>query len=136
MKKEMKYPFKRVGIASIPSLDELRNIHIREFSSKAGGSKKEATSEYLEYEKADSVSDDWKKDLKTPDWVHKLFDKTSSLEEIFMKALKLLRKIRTPESFRIAQLILNEIGRTKEGSEFLKSRITQEIVDEFTFKED
>jgi hypothetical protein len=50
--------------------------------------------------------------------------------------LKSLREKPSEKNLRLALMVLNEIARFRDGSEFLMKRITQDLISEFLARED
>jgi hypothetical protein len=105
--------------------------------SGAGKPKESPPMKYVEKERkeAETLDPEFWKD--GPDWLKKQLncEEEHNYAETFEMMLKSLREKPSEKNLRLAQKVLNEIGRFKEGGKFLTKEITQKLLDEFQAKE-
>jgi hypothetical protein len=80
--------------------------------------------------KVDGISDDfW-----LPTWVREHVDQNLSLEHLVEKIIHHVRANPHHEKLTEAQILLNEIGRSDEGTKIINRHVTHDLVAEIVFR--
>jgi predicted DNA-binding protein (UPF0251 family) len=134
----IKSRLKSVGPATPPPKEALLSLAYAHTGAGSSKPKKKLPTEFreLEIKEVESLRMvPWK---EIPKWLQGQMDcrQEVSREATFDQMLKSLREKPSEKNLRLALMVLNEIGRFRDGSEFLMKRITQDLIDEFLARED
>lgn len=78
----------------------------------------------------------WVDDFERPQWLVDLKDKKVSKEELFEETINQLEKKPNRKNFRIAQMVLTELGRMEDGKQFLLEKLDPKLIAKFIPREE
>ena len=127
-----------VGPATRPSPEVLFGLTDACLDSGIVETKEEPPAEFLKREINEVESPKKIPWEDIPDWLKQQLDcgQGGSREAAFKLVIKHLREKPNEKNMRLAQMVVNEIGRSSDGGEFLMKHIPQDLVDKFLNKEE
>ena len=127
--RQARNPFKEVGAAQEPTAELVLDITRQHTAAGAARAPEAPPPEFVQRQKQIAVAEPRPRG-DVPRWIYARIEKGATPEEVLKHSIERVRRAPSESSFRLVQHLLNETGRRPEGGKYIRSLVTQELVDQ------